>query len=108
MVTSDVQRVVLAVRQSLPAGGTRVRRRQSISQTLAAEHMTTFGGHDQSAAVYNLQTSTVQSESRMQLSMQVSRRWDDGHLTVGVQTDRTADRAWSLSEIERFPIQCSL
>lgn len=66
---SDVEWVVLAVGQSLPAGGTRVRRRQSISQALAAEHVTTLGGHDQSAAVNNLPTSTLQSESRIQVQV---------------------------------------
>lgn len=105
---SDIKRVVLAMGQSLPAGGTRARWCQSISQTLAAEHMSAFGGNDQSAAIYNLQTSTVRSEDRIQPTIQVRNRCVEGYLTVRVQADRTANRPWSWSEKEyMFPIQSS-
>lgn len=48
---SDVEGMVLSICEFFPAGGTSVRRWQSISQTLAAEHVTTFSGDNQSATV---------------------------------------------------------
>lgn len=57
-----------------------------------------------------LQSANINSPIRKQDSLnQVRNRCDEGYLTVGVQTDRTADRPWGWSEMEQtFPIQCFL
>lgn len=54
---SYVERVVLARRQLLPAGGAAVRRAQRVSHTLAAEDVAAAGGHHQSAALHDLRRS---------------------------------------------------
>lgn len=75
-VMSDVEWVILAVGQSLPAGGTGVWWCQSISQTLAAEHVTTFGGNNQSSALHDLQRQINQSGEMILLAAQVCTRSD--------------------------------
>lgn len=51
---SYIERVVLARRQLLPAGGAAVRRAQRVPHALAAEDVTAAGRHHQAAALHDL------------------------------------------------------
>lgn len=51
---SYIERVVLARRQLLPAGGAAVRRAQRVPHTLAAEDVAAAGGHHQASALHDL------------------------------------------------------
>lgn len=91
---SDVEGVVLAVGQSLPAGWTGVWWCQSVSQTLAAEYVTTFSGNNQSAALYDLwwKEQPTNQNTGFYLPSRCATGVSESHLRVRVQTYGTADR----------------
>lgn len=95
-------------RRSLPASRTGMWWCQNISQTLAAEHMTTFSGNDQSATLHDLWRKQQPANQNVGFDLLFRCVTDvfESHLAQ-VQTDGTADRPQSSPETET-PTESSL